>query len=157
MIRRSLIFAGHDCKNKDDVIRFIADAADKAGLLADEEEFIRTVYRREEEISTAVGHGIAIPHGKSDAVREAFIAYAGLKSGFEWDEETGEQAEMIFLIGVPKAGAEVLHLKAIAAISRNLMREGFRERLKACRDSDRAYELLREIDREIAEGKEEEQ
>lgn len=154
MIRRSLIFAGYDCKNKDDVIRFIADAADKAGLLADEEEFIRTVYRREEEISTAVGYGIAIPHGKSDAVKEAFIAYAGLKKGFEWDEETREQAEMVFLIGVPKAGTEVLHLKAIAAISKNLMREGFREKLKSCRDSDKAYELLREIDREITEDKE---
>lgn len=152
MIRQNLIFAGKDFATKDEVIRFVADAAAREGLLADREGFISAVYAREAEISTAVGYGIAIPHGKTDAVREAFIAYAGLKRTFEWDEKTKDQVDTVFLIGVPKSGTEVLHLKAIAAISKNLMREDFRSRLKACRDSGKAYELLEAINQEIADG-----
>ena len=110
------------------------------------------MYAREAEISTAVGYGIAIPHGKTDAVKEAFIAYVGLNQSFEWDAETKDQVDTVFLIGVPKANTEVLHLKAIAAISKNLMREEFRNKLKACTSSEAAYELLDEINREIKES-----
>lgn len=152
MIRQNLIFACQDFKTKNEVIRFIVDAADKAGLLADRSEFLEAVYAREAEISTAVGYGIAIPHGKTDAVREAFIAYAGLNGTFTWDEETKEQVDMVFLIGVPKSGTEILHLKAIAAISKKLMREVFRARLKECVSNKEAYELLEEINREIVDG-----
>ncbi len=149
MIRQDLIFAGQDLTTKDEVISFMVEAADRAGLLADKAEFQETVYAREAEISTAVGYGIAIPHGKTDAAKEAFIGYVGLNKSFEWDEETKEQVDTVFLIGVPAAHKDVLHLKAIAAISKSLMREEFRTKLKACSNSEKAYELLDEINREI--------
>ena len=149
MIRQDLIFAKQGLATKDEVISFMVDVANRAGLLVDKAEFQKTVYAREAEISTAVGYGIAIPHGKTDAAREAFIGYVGLSKAFEWDEETKEQVDTVFLIGVPAAHKELLHLKAIAAISKSLMREEFRTRLKACTSSEAAYELLDEINREI--------
>ena len=91
MVRKELVFAKADLTSRDAVIRLIAEAADKEGLLADREEFIRAVYRREEEISTSIGHGIAIPHGKTDAVKEAFMAFASAENPFLWDENSTDE------------------------------------------------------------------
>ena len=149
MVRKELVFAKESLKSRDEVFNFIADAADKAGLLNDKKEYIAALYRREEEISTSIGHGIAIPHGKTDAVKEAFIAFVSVDKTFVWDESTGDEIEGIFMIGVPASGTETLHLKAIAAISKKLINDEFRAKLFGCKTGDEAYSLLHEIDEGI--------
>ena len=136
-------------KSRSEGIEFIANAADKAGVLGDKEEFIKAVYRREEEISTSIGHGIAIPHGKTDAVKDAFIAYVGIEKPFEWDPNTKDEIKGVFMIGVPASGTETLHLKAIAAISKKLINDEFREKLFSYEKNDDAYAILHEIDEGI--------
>ena len=152
MIRESLIFTKQSFNNKDDVISCVADKAEQDGLLNNKEEFIRAVYQREEEISTSLGYGMAIPHGKTDAVKEPFMAFISLSKPFEWDTTMKDQVEAIFLIGVPKTNTEMLHLKAIAAISKKLMNEDFRKKLYACQTDHEAYEMLRDIDEKIQEN-----
>lgn len=149
MVRKELVLAGTDLDSREAVIDYVANAADGAGLLASKEDFVEAVYRREEEISTAIGHGIAIPHGKTDAVKEAFMAFVSVKKPFYWDENSGDKILGIFLIGVPQSKADTLHLKAIAAISKKLVNDDFRSELFACRDSEEAYRLLDEIDQGI--------
>ncbi len=149
MVREELIFAKQALSSRAAVIEFIAAAADKAGVLADKSEFVKAVYRREEEISTSIGHGISIPHGKTDAVKEAFIAFMSVEKPFIWDEVTGDEIRGIFLIGVPESGAATLHLKAIAAISKKLINDEFRAELFACEKSADAYKILHEIDESI--------
>ena len=107
------------------------------------------VLQREEEVSTSIGYGIAIPHGKTDAVKEPFISFMSFDTPFIWDQETGDEVEAAFLIGVPETNTETLHLKAIAAISKRLLDDDFREELYACRSQREAYTLLNEIDRSI--------
>lgn len=149
MVRKELIFAKQTLASRSAVIEFIAEAADKAGVLVDKAEFIKAVYRREEEISTSIGHGIAIPHGKTDAVKEAFIAFMSVQKPFIWDESINDEIKGIFLIGVPERGAATLHLKAIAAISKKLINDEFRANLFACEKSEKVYEILHEIDEGI--------
>lgn len=151
MVRKELVFAKADLTSRDAVIRLIAEAADKEGLLADREEFIRAVYRREEEISTSIGHGIAIPHGKTDAVKEAFMAFASAEKPFLWDENSTDEIKGVFLIGVPQSKADTLHLRAIAAVSKKLINDEFRDKLFACQNSTEAYNMLNEIDQSIKE------
>lgn len=150
MIRESLIRVKQDWKSKDEIIRAIVTAAEADGLLTSASAFAEAVYRREEEISTSIGYGIAIPHGKTDAVKEAFIAFVSLKEPIRWDAEGTDDVEAVFLIGVPKTNTEMLHLKAIAAISKKLMSETFRKRLDACTENHEAFAMLDEIDRSIA-------
>ena len=149
MIREPLIFAKEALKNKEDVIRQIAGAAKEEGVLRDPEEFMEAVLQREEEVSTSIGYGIAIPHGKTDAVKEPFISFMSFKTPFIWDQETGDEVKAAFLIGVPETNTEMLHLKAIAAISKRLLDDDFREELYACRSQREAYALLSEIDQSI--------
>ena len=93
MVRKELVFAKESLKSRDEVFEFIAEAADKAGLLNDKKDYVAALYRREAEISTSIGHGIAIPHGKTDAVKEAFIAFVSVDKTFVWDESTGDSIE----------------------------------------------------------------
>lgn len=151
MIRESLIFAKQPFSDKEAILSFVADVAAKEGLLDSKEEFLAAVHKREEEISTSLGYGMAIPHGKTDAVREPFMAFISTQKPFQWDDAMKDQVEAIFLIGVPKTNTEMLHLKAIAAISKKLMDESFRKELYACQTSHEAYEMLRDIDEKITE------
>ena len=149
MVRKELVLAGTELDSREAVIDYVATAADGAGLLASKVEFVEAVYRREEEISTSIGHGIAIPHGKTDAVKEAFMAFVSVKKPFCWDENSKDKILGVFLIGVPQSKADTLHLKAIAAISKRLINDDFRSELFACRNSEEAYRLLDEIDQGI--------
>ena len=97
MIREDLVFVKQPLQSRKAVIEFIAAAAIKAGVLKDAAVFCDAVFRRENEISTSIGHGIAIPHGKTDAVHEAFIAYVSTATAFEWDAETKDQVQVILV------------------------------------------------------------
>ncbi len=152
MIRKALIHVKQSFASKDAIIEFVAEAARKEGVLEDKMTFVEAVYQREREISTSVGYGIAIPHGKTDVVKEPFISFISLKEPFEWDAEQKDQVEAVFLIGVPETNTEMLHLKAIAAISRKLMDETFRQNLYACATNQEAYNMLDEIDKSIREA-----
>lgn len=142
MVREDMVFAGQNLVSREEVIGFIASAAEQAGLLSNKAEFIAAVFRREQEISTSIGHSIAIPHGKTDAVREAFISYVGLAKAFEWDSVTKDLVKGVFLIGVPEKNTDRLHLKAISEISKKLINDEFRTQLFLCTQGKEAFELL---------------
>jgi len=149
MIRKDLVFVHQELNCSADVITFVAEAADCAGLLNNPEEFTKAVFRRETEISTSIGYEIAIPHGKTDAVKEAFIAYIGLSKPFEWDSQTKDLVSMVFLIGVPEKNTDRLHLKAISEVSKKLINEDFREKLITCQSNEEAFILLDSINQGI--------
>lgn len=152
MIRESLTFAKRPFSSKDEVIAFITDCAAKEGLITDRETFMQAVYRREEEISTSIGYGLAIPHGKTDAVKEAFVSFISVEKAFIWDDKMNDDVEAIFLIGVPQSNAETVHLKTIAAISKKLMNETFREELYACQTDHEAYEMICDMNQNIKDA-----
>jgi len=114
--------------SKDDVISELTDILAADGKIIDKEKFKEAVMNREKEFSTGIGMGIAIPHGKSDAVAEASIAFGKSTKGIDYDSMDGEPAHFFFLIAVPTESNDV-HLRALSEISRKLMHAEVRESL----------------------------
>ena len=124
-------------KTKEEVIRHLAQLADRQGRIQDIEKYSKAVMHRESEYSTAMGFGIAIPHGKTDAVIEPFLCFAKVDK-VDWNALDGGLVDLVFMIGVPEEAGNT-HLKILASISRKLMKEEFRNGL---RNAGTAKELM---------------
>lgn len=114
--------------NKDEVISELIDVLIEDGKVVDKDKFKEAVFKREEEFSTGIGMGIAIPHGKSSAVKEASIVFGRSDKGIEYESMDEEPAYLFFLIAVPEESSDI-HLRALSEISRKLMHENTRKQL----------------------------
>lgn len=148
MIRRELVFVNSDCKSRDEVIDVIASKAKELGLIEDVKMYKDAVIERENIFSTAIGYEVAIPHGVSSTIKDAFIGFMKTKEKFVWGGNDNT-VDLIFMIGVPDQSRNKLHLKFIASISKNLMKEEFRQALENCKDADEAYDFLNKINADI--------
>lgn len=122
----------------------------KSGKINDVETYRKGVYAREEESTTGIGEGIAIPHCKSDAVSKPGLAAMVLKDGVDFDALDGEKVHLIFLIAAPNTEDNV-HLDVLSKLSVLLMDENFTNSLKSATSVD---EFLAVIDKAEA-GKDE--
>lgn len=107
-------------KNKLGAIDELIDILVKDGKINDKETFRKAVLKREEEFSTGIGMGIAIPHGKSDSVNEAAIVFGKSDEGIDYGSMDDKPAHLFFLIAVPQDSNDI-HLRALSQISRKLM------------------------------------
>lgn len=114
----------------------------KSGKIRDQEAYRAQVYRREEEGSTGIGRGLAVPHGKCDAVVEPALAAMVIPEGVEFDALDQKPVQLLFLIAAPDT-KENLHLKLLSRLSALLMDKAFAEQLKQASDT---AEFLRLID-----------
>lgn len=114
--------------SKDEAINELIQILYEDGKIIDKEKFRQAVLKREEEFSTGIGMGIAIPHGKSNAVKEASIAFGRSNKGVDYESMDDKPAHLFFLIAVPEESSDV-HLKALSEISRKLMHTETRENL----------------------------
>lgn len=112
-------------ENKLEAIDELIDILVKDGKINDEETFRKAVLKREEEFSTGIGMGIAIPHGKSDSVNEAAIVFGKSNQGIDYGSMDDKPAHLFFLIAVPQDSNDI-HLRALSQISRKLMHENVR-------------------------------
>ncbi|MDD6215401.1 MAG: fructose-specific PTS transporter subunit EIIC [Roseburia sp.] len=122
----------------------------KSGKINDVETYRKGVYAREEESTTGIGEGIAIPHCKSDAVSKPGLAAMVLKDGVDFDALDGEKVHLIFLIAAPNTEDNV-HLDVLSKLSVLLMDENFTNSLKSATS---VSEFLAVIDKAEA-GKDE--
>lgn len=113
---------------KNEVISELIDVLIEDGKIVDKDKFKEAVFKREEEFSTGIGMGIAIPHGKSSAVKEASIAFGRSNKGIDYQSMDDQPAYLFFLIAVPEESNDV-HLKALSEISRKLMHTEIRNKL----------------------------
>lgn len=115
-------------KTKSEVLDELIEILYKDGKVTNKEELKNAVLKREEEFSTGIGMGIAIPHGKCSAVTEATITFGLSKEGIDYQSMDDKPAKLFFLIAVPEESSDV-HLRALSEISRKLMHEDVREKL----------------------------
>jgi PTS system nitrogen regulatory IIA component len=115
-------------RTKEEAIEELIEILYKDGTIKNKEDFKIAVMKREEEFSTGIGHGIGIPHGKSEAVNEASIAFGISQDGIDFDSMDGQPVNLLFLIAVPNKSDDV-HLKILSYISRRLMHDDVREKL----------------------------
>ncbi len=118
-----------------------------SGKLSDIEAFRKQVYAREEESTTGIGEGIAIPHGKCDAVKKPGLAAMVIKNGVDFDSLDGELVTLLFLIAAPNTKDNV-HLDVLSKLSVLMMDEEFSESL---RNASSVEEFLSIIDKADAE------
>lgn len=141
LLSTDLICMNLRASTKDEVIRELAGVLDRAGKLNSLEEYIAAVYEREALGSTGVGLGVAIPHGKSAAVREPAVAFGKSAEGVDFQSVDGTPAHLVFMIAVPDS-ADNEHLRILATLSRMLIHEEFR---KALMEAGSPEEILRVI------------
>ena len=115
-------------KTKTEAIETMVSLMEKGGNLKDTETYRKTVFAREEEGTTGIGEGIAIPHGKTSAVASPGLAAMVVPEGVDYDSLDGEPVHLIFLIAAPNTKDNV-HLEVLSRLSMLLMDEDFRQNL----------------------------
>ena len=138
--RRSIDLNGTP-KTKNEALDQMIALMAKSGTLRDVDAYRAEVYRREEESTTGIGDGLAIPHGKCDAVIKPGLAAMVVKNGVEYDSLDGEPVNLIFLIAAPNTKDNV-HLDVLAKLSRMLMDEKFSADLKNAKDVDSFLSII---------------
>lgn len=116
-------------KNKDEAIALIASTMNKLGRVKDEQQLVRDLYLREDEASTSMGMGVAIPHAKSSAVTEPTLIMLRLEDQIVWDND--DNIQMVFGILVPEANVGNVHLQILSHLARKLVDEEYREQVLA--------------------------
>ena len=122
------VIVGLRGETKEEIIEELVDALAAGSTISDREKVLQAVLEREKIMSTGIGDGIAIPHGKSDAVVRLAAALGTQKRGVDFEALDGEPAFVFFLLVSP-ANVSGPHIKALARISRLLKNDEFKKRL----------------------------
>jgi mannitol/fructose-specific phosphotransferase system IIA component (Ntr-type) len=134
-----------ESRNKDDLLReLVGVAAAPAGQPA-REDVLRAVREREAVLSTGIGHGVAIPHGKSSAVGDLRMAAGRAAAPVDFDALDGQPVSLFFLLVGPESAAGP-HIKALSRISRLVRKEEVRDKLVAARTAKEFMEALKEAE-----------
>jgi len=142
LIEIDLVDLNVKAKDKKEAILALAEHLDKAERLNDKAEYVKCVIAREELSTTGIGFGVAIPHGKTDAVKIPSLCFGRCTEKLDWQSLDENPVEAIFLIAVPEEAAKDEHLRILAALARKLMNEDFREELSKIQDKEEIVKLL---------------
>lgn len=124
-----LVVSELSASSKEEAIEFLIEELDKNNYLSDKEKFYSDVLEREATFPTYIGHEIGLPHSQSTGVIKPCVTIGRFKSDIVWTEEK-ENANIVFLIAVPKESQDNLHLKILSKLARLLMHEDFRNNIK---------------------------
>lgn len=129
--------------SRDEAIRQLTMRLVALGKITDGDAFLAEVYRRESQGPTALGEGLAVPHGKSSAVNEAAFAVATLSEPLEWEGVDGpENVELIVLLAIPPAEAGSTHIQVLTALTSRLADDALRERVMAAATAEDLLDAL---------------
>ena len=133
--------------DKAEALKLAVDLMTKSGKITDKEAYEKAVFAREEEGSTGIGEGIAIPHGKCDAVAKPGLAAITIPTGVEFDALDGAPVDLIFLIAAPNT-EDNIHVDVLSKLSMMLMDESFAANLKKAKTPEEFLKIVDEADSE---------
>ena len=128
MIDERLIYFGLDVKDKDDAIKKIGQMMYDAHKVTNRDQYLEAVYDRENEVSTGIGMGIAIPHCQNEVVKEGAFSLVRLSQPIEWGSLDNQPVDYVIMLAAPKNG-DNLHLRMLSTLAMNLMDDTFRKGL----------------------------
>lgn len=128
LLNESGIELGVSVKDKSSAIEILVNLHEKAGNLSDKAGYTQAIKAREEQGSTAVGEGIAIPHAKCSAVKRPGLAAITVPDGVDYEALDGQPSKLFFMIAAPEDGADV-HLEVLSRLMVLLMDEDFKNKL----------------------------
>lgn len=145
LLKKEGVRLGVDAATQLDAIDVLVDLQVGIGTIADRDRYRDAVLAREAEFSTAVGEGVAIPHAKTDAVKEPGLVAITVPGGVDWKAPDGKPSDLIFLIAAPETEANV-HLEVLAKLSALLMHEEFPAALRAAKTVDEFLAVIDEAE-----------
>ncbi len=123
-----LIFLDIEAGDKNTAIKKIVDKMDQADVFMDADKFLNEVYQRESLGSTGIGKGVALPHARTQNVKNIIISITRLKEGIDFSSEDKQPVRLVFLLGTPlKAVGE--YLKVLAKLSKLLREDKIRSQI----------------------------
>ena len=139
--------------NKKDVIEQAVELMEQNGNINNKEEYLKLVMKREEEGSTGVGEGIAIPHGKGNVISKPGLVAMVIPDGVDFESLDGKPVKLLFLIAAPDS-KDNLHLEVLSRLSALLMSEKFRQDLLNAKSKEEFLKIIDEADIQEKEEKE---
>lgn len=130
---------------KTDAIEELITEANLQGIVDDKEAVIQAVLNREEQGTTGMGGGVAIPHAKSPHIKEATVVFGRSKDNIDWESLVESPVQIVFLILVPEEQKGDVHLKILQILARKLVDESFTQELIEASTKDEVYDLLKTI------------
>jgi fructose PTS system EIIBC or EIIC component len=150
LLTKDTILLSMNGKNKEEAIDNLVDVLVKAKKIDSREDFKAAILKREEQSTTGVGDGIAIPHAKTKSVKEAAIVFGKSNEGVNYQSLDGQPAHLFFMIAAPE-GANNTHLEALSRLSGLLMREEVRGKLMAATSENEVIDIINGYDEEDEE------
>lgn len=146
LLEPGLIKMKVESKDKEEVIKELAELMRGRQEVVDLEKFVADVYEREKLGSTAVGDAIALPHARSEGIKKLILVFGKSSQGIEFDALDGKPVNLVFLIGTPKEDVGT-YLKTLAHLSRLLRKEYLRSRLVSAQTPEEVIEIFKEAER----------
>jgi len=129
-------------RSKEEMLRELVQIVAQEDRIQDLEDVLRAVREREQVLSTGIGNGVAIPHGKSAAVPDLRIAAGVAAEPIDFDALDGQPVRLFFLLVGPESAAGT-HIKVLSRISRLIRKESIRDQLLAARNAEEFCEVLK--------------
>jgi mannitol/fructose-specific phosphotransferase system IIA component (Ntr-type) len=130
---------------KDELLRELVEVLVSPDAVPDLDVVLRAVRDREAVLSTGIGHGVAIPHGKAPGVADLRMAAGRTDAPVDFDALDGEPVRLFFMLVGPESAAGP-HIKALSRISRLLRKDSIRERLALAANADDFFRTLQEAE-----------
>ncbi|MYU73057.1 PTS fructose transporter subunit IIABC [Ligilactobacillus salivarius] len=157
LLMKDIMIMDLKATTKSEVIDEMVHNYYKHGIIDDEDLYKKDIIKREEEGSTGMGDGIAIPHAHDAAVKKTAVQFARSVAGVDYDSMDGQPAHLFFMIAAPEGGDNT-HLQALAALSQVLMNPDVVTALKAADTPDKVQDIFAEaVAKKEAENKAEEE
>lgn len=154
LLKKEGIKLGGTAENKQDAINQMVELMVNEGNINDPVKYKQAVEAREQESTTAIGEGIAIPHAKTDAVSAPGLAAMTLPDGVDYDAPDEEPSDLIFLIAAPNTKDNV-HLEVLSRLSTLLMDDDFTDALRAAKTKEEFLQIIDQAEKEKLEDEEE--
>lgn len=149
VLNKNVMLFDLQATDKEGVINEMVQSLVDNGVVTDFETFKTGIMNREAQTSTGLGDGIAMPHSKNEAVKEATVLFAKSNKGVDYASLDGQPTDLFFMIAAPE-GANDTHLAALAELSKYLMKPGFADKLRQARTPDQVIAAFDAEEQEAA-------
>lgn len=130
--------------SKEQAIKKLADKLEEAGFLTSCNEFLESVYLREEIAPTTVGYGIGLPHGKGSCVKESVVAFMRVKNPILWNIQDDEKVKIVFMLAVSEEEGKGTHNDILVELSKKILDSNFRNRIENSSSIEEIVKLINE-------------
>ena len=149
VLNKNVMLFDLQATDKEGVINEMVQSLVDNGVVTDFETFKTGIMNREAQTSTGLGDGIAMPHSKNEAVKEATVLFAKSNKGVDYASLDGQPTDLFFMIAAPE-GANDTHLAALAELSKYLMKPGFANKLRQASTPDQVITAFDAEEQEAA-------